>query len=693
MEPESSISVMAEADHREMPFVFEMRFFRLCRAGRGARVPVRRVVGKPMADESETPSLKAPLIRMLVRLWLCAMVSVPFCAAAQSAPAQPQTTLRTSADLVVVDVTVADAQLNPVHHLTAPDFTLLEDGKRQTLTVFEEHAADPSAALPPAPSFGPGTFTNYSDVPANGALTILLFDRLNTPMNAQTAVREQVLAYLREAPPRTRMAVFTLTTELKLLQGFTSDSELLRALVENNGDIQGASPLMNDAMNGDVPGSDDPMLNLLSQSLANTRGGSTALADLQQHAAERKSLRLQLRAKYTLEALNQLARYVANLPGRKNLIWFSGSFPISIPPDVDLENISGAGGSARGGGGRGAHSTSAFTVVASVEDEFRKTLDVLSRSQVAVYPIDARGLMGPPMSSLTDPGKSDVKDPGSFAKDNMEFSQQTSVEQGTMLEMARATGGKAFVNTNDLKEAVEKAIDSGSNYYTLAYVPANHHWNGAYRRIQVKADRPGVSLSYRRGYFADEPTAPAHRNEVAKAKSDVPRYSEIGAAMMRGGPDPTQLIFEAEVRPSSADAEPDPAPGNQAGKKISGPWRRYTVTFLTNPKAVNWTRQPDGAERFGLEFLTFVYDTDGKLINLQSSAIGGNVPADTYSSAMQHNLEYQQQISVPVKGEYYLRIGMRDSTSDRIGALELPVASVAKLPPAATGPAPAPAPK
>ena len=637
----------------------------------------------------------SPLIRRIVRLLLCAVAGIPICAAAQStpapaqtAPAEPPVTLRTSTDLVVVDVTVNDAQQNPVHHLTAADFTVLEDGKPQTLHVFEEHAAGPPAPMPAMPRLLPGTFTNFAAAPETGALEILLFDQLNTPMNAQGVVRNQVLQYLREAPPGRRMAIFTLTTDLNLLQGFTSDAELLRATVERNKGIQGASGLMNDPMNGDVPGSDDPMLNLMAQATAGP-GGSKGLAELQQQAAERRSFQLQLRAKYTLDALNQLARSMANLPGRKNLLWFSGSFPISILPDMDLENNSGGGAASRGGGGRGGTgATDPFRVEASVADEFRRTVDLLSRSQVAVYPIDPRGLMPPPMQSLTNPGKSDVRDPASFDKDNTRFSQQTTMEQGTLFEMAQATGGKAFVNTNGLEQAVEEAIDSGSNYYTLAYVPADRHWNGAYRRIHVKVDRPGVTLAYRRGYFADEPRAHVPRAEAQIARAEPDPSSAILAAMMLGEPDPTQLIFEASVRPTKADAEPDPAPGNQTGKKVSGPYRRYAVTFLANPKQVNWTRQPDGAERFGVEFLTFVYDAGGKLVNLASNDIGGNVPPDKFASLMRNNLEYEQQISVPVKGDYYLRIGMRDSTTDRIGALELPVASVATLPPAAPGSAP-----
>ena len=597
-------------------------------------------------------------------LLICALVLIPVDAAGQSAQAaqqQPETTLHANTDLVLVDVTVNDAQQNAIHHLTAADFTVLEDGKPQTVKVFEEHAAGPPVPLSPAPKFAPGMFSNFTGAPETGALNILLFDKLNTPMNAQTEVRDQVLKFLKEAPSGTRMAIFSLTTGLKLLQGFTSDPELLRALVLGKKGNQGASPLMNDAMNGDQPGADDPMVDNLTDTMGNDPDFATVLANLQQFEAEQQSFQLQLRARYTLDALNQLARYMSNLPGRKNLIWFSGSFPVSILPDPDLQNP--------------------FNVVASAEDEFRETVDLLSRSQVAVYPIDARGLMTEPMLDASNSGKAYASNPSAYGKNAAKFFQQTSEEHGTMDQMALATGGKAFVNTNDLKNAIEKAIDTGSNYYTLAYTPANRNWNGAFRKIEVKLDRPNVTLAYRRGYFAEDPLGQAHRNAPQNAKAGAADYSAIRTAMLRGGPDPTELIFVASVRPTSAESEVAIVQSNQASKKLSGPYRRYSVIFLTNPREVNWTPTPDGVHHCSLEFLTFLYDADGQLVNMQTNGIGANIPADKFSLLLKQNLQYRQEISVPAKGEYYLRLGMRDAGTDRVGALELPVAAVAKLPP------------
>ena len=299
-----------------MPFVFDVRPFRW-----------RRVVPRVMVA-------------------LLAAVAVPSYAAAHSAPAQSQTTLHTSANLVVLDVTVSDARHDAVHHLAATDFTVLEDGKPQTVTVFEEHGAGSPAPAPlaHAPRLAPGAFTNESAAPQDGALNILMFDQLNTPATAQADVRAQVLQYLRDAPAGTRMAIFSLTTELKLLQGFTTNPELLRALVEGKKGNPGASAVMNDPIHGggDQPGSDDAYIDnmraLLNQVASENGSASMAAAmeSLQQFESFQQSLQLQIRVHYTLDALNQLAHALSGLPGRKNLIWFSGSFPLSILPDPDL---------------------------------------------------------------------------------------------------------------------------------------------------------------------------------------------------------------------------------------------------------------------------------------------------------------------------------------------------------------------
>jgi len=622
---------------------------------------------------STEPKEGLVMLRICTRFFLCILIPVPLLSSAQNTPVEPATTLRTSADLVVIDVTVIDSQRKPVTHLEAADFSIIEDGRPQTIKVLEEHASSAPALRPllptVAPKLDPGTFTNESLVPAGGALDILLFDKLNTPEDAQTQVRDQVLKYLKEAPAGTRMAIFSLTTKLRMLQGFTSDPEVLRAMVEGKKGNASVPLFMADAVAGDrltnpvtgQPGGNNPGTQA-AQDLMVAYGLQSVLDGLKEFEANQQSVQLQARARSTLHALNLLARYLSNLPGRKNLIWFSGSFPISVVPDLSLKNP--------------------FVAMGDVEDEFRQTVDLLARSQVAVYPIDAQGLTDQPTMDAGNIGTGMSRGPGILAGDNQNFFAQTAGEQTTMNQMARDTGGQAFVNTNGLKGAIEKAIAAGSDYYTIAYTPTNHDWNGNYRKIDVKVDHPKIALSYRRGYYADDPSAPLKHNEQQAGKNAPPAYSALDNAMLWGAPDPTEIIFTAKMQLSIANPEDSVAPRNHVAPKIAGPFHRYTVKFTIDPAQVKCDPTPDGVHHCALEFRAYIYDASGAQINARSDGVKVNMPAANGANPIPRDIVYPLEISAPVKGDFFLRVGVRDVASDRLGALEVPIAVVALSPPA-----------
>ena len=575
-------------------------------------------------------------------------------------------TLKANTRIVVVDVVVTDSKQNAVRNLKATDFSLLEKGEPQTITHFEEHAAT-AAKLPPVPKLEPGTFTNYSLAPTDGPLNVLLLDSLNTPMKDQAVVRDQMMKYLKTARPGTRMAIFGLSSKLHLLQGFTSDPEVLRAVVSGKKGTAQASPLMDNAVSGDTVGSERPMDTMIEQ-MGNMPGMAEVTAQLQQFQAQQQSMQTMLRTEYTLDALNQLGRYLSGFAGRKNLIWFSASFPVSILPDADLKDP--------------------FAVVASMADEFHETVNLLSRSQVAVYPIDARGLMSAPMLDASNSGSKYARNPGAYGKDETKFFQQTADEHGTMLQMARDTGGKAFVNTNGLKEAVEKAVDAGSNYYTLVYSPTNKDWKGDYRKIEVKLAQQGYALSYRRGYYADDPNAHVSAARKEAAATAVP-HDSLRSAMLFGGPDPTEILFTASIFPASTSTEADLAKGNQAAPKVAGPYKRYVIYFLADPKAFTISDSGNGTRHIDMQFLTFVYGTEGGLVTSTGKRVVADLSAEQYKGLLQGGVRYKQEISVPTKGEYFLRVGLQDVASQRVGALEIGVEAVSKLKPLSEATAPA----
>jgi VWFA-related protein len=574
-------------------------------------------------------------------------------------------TLHTNTNLVVVDVVVTDEHQNPVHNLTQADFTLSEDGSAQKVKIFEEHTANAAAPQAPPLKLNPDIFTNYTPTPANGALNILVLDSLNTPLKDHPYLREQLLKYLKEAPAGTRIAIFGLSSHLFLIQGFTTDPDTLRAALNSKKAGGKGSPLFDNAMTGDAVGGDNPALEMATEAASGSQQSSASqaaafLANLQQFLAEQQSFMTQLRVRYTLDAFNQLGRYLSNLPGRKNLIWFSGSFPINIMPDGDLQNP--------------------FAVAANYENEFRQTVNLMARSQVAVYPVDVRGVMTLPMYDAGNSGRRYASNPTAFGKDQTKFFQNTGAEHSTMTQMAEATGGKAFFDTNALKEAVQKAVEAGSNYYTLAYSPSNPNWKGEYRKIHVTLARQGVNLAYRRGYFADDPNAPVHHGEPKISATDHEPYEAMRAAMMRGGPEPAEVVFLSKIRPASSSTENELATGNKINAKVTGPYRRYSISYALRPSDIDCPANAAGVRHCELEFLAYVYDADGNLLVSQASGIVVDIPPARLADVQKSGLQYHQTVSVPVKGEHFFRIGVHDRMSDHVGALEVPVARINRLP-------------
>jgi VWFA-related protein len=392
-----------------------------------------------------------------------------------------------------------------------------------------------------------------------------------------------------------------------------------------------------------------------------------------------ESYQKQTRIALTLDALDNLSRYLSGLPGRKNLLWFSGSFPINILPSPGVKYP--------------------FDSAASFENQFHRVVGELMRSQVAVYPIDGRGLMlGPPANT-----QDTVALPLATAvvmRDPKKFFDETASDHATMQDMANETGGMAFINTNNLTAAVKQAIEEGANYYTLTYTPSNREFHGDFRKIQVQLANAGLKLMYRHGYFADDLEAPAlAKPDIADAPQDAaplqlgkpsaavaqspngldPKGSAMRAAMQFGGPDPTEILFKAAINPVDGEPEVTVARGNRLEPSFSGPFKRCVVYIAVLPTDIRITPLPDGKYRLGVEMVTRVYNSNGELETSATTQAAGDIDGARYAVLMRGGLQFRQEISVPVKGQTFLRVGVHDLLANRVGAVEVPVSTVAKL--------------
>jgi VWFA-related protein len=587
----------------------------------------------------------------------------------------PTTTLNIGTQLVVVDVTVQDKANNPIRGLQRPDFVVSESKKPQTVKTFDEHTAAGfnRTKQPPPLHLPPGTFTDFQPVAPDDTLNVLLLDALNTPMNDQSYVRNQLQQYVKNAKPGTRIAIFGLTTHLILLQGFSSDPEVLKAAVEHRL-IPRASVLLDDPTGSNT----DP--DSLADAMSAAGASAEAVAGAQQFEAQNASFQIQLRTEYTINAFEAMARYLATFPGRKNLIWFSGSFPLTIFPDPSLEDP--------------------FAISMDFSDQLRDASNLLDKARVAVYPIDARGLQTLPMFDASRSGKGYAGNPGKMGADISKFNQTNAAEHMAMAQVAEDTGGQAFYNTNGLSDAVAKAIEAGSNYYTLTYTPTNRDPKGEYRDIHVQLEGSSatrnLNLSYRHGYYADDPKARHPSPSILAAPLTAPATGSPAyaiQAMQRGSPAPAEILFKVRALPDSTATEPTVAPRNQVNPdfNLKGPYRRYDLDFAILASDFSIPLQSDGNHHGAIEFVVMVYDADGRVLNAQGDTINLNITPENYAKAIQGAFNYRIQISAPAKGESFLRIGVHDLTSGRMGVVEIPTTTIDHLPPPQPFAAPPPA--
>jgi VWFA-related protein len=562
-------------------------------------------------------------------------------------------TLRVTTREVLLDVLVMDKAGQPVTDLKAADFTVTEEGDQQVIRRVEEHHPMPAAdvsRLSSVPVLPPNTFSNFTPVRNTNASIVLLLDAMDSPPAAQMEMRQQLIDYLKHMQPGPPVAIFQLDTEMRLIQGFTSDPKLLLAAAESKRDMP---------------------------SIARPTAAPRSYSG---DAVYRRTLMETLR-----NGMRMMGSYLAGFPGRKNLIWFTGQVPMTIM-GMGFGNPFRDGLSVREAG-----------------SEVTELTDVLTVSRVAVYPVDTQGLAVAPDFVMRRNG---FPSPASrvFDHTNMDL-------------VAEQTGGKAYYNTNDFTRVIEDVVRTGSSYYSVAYATTNTKWNGELRHIKVIVDRPEAQVQHKEGYYAynldkreqsgiaaieKRRAAPAAQTQSADAPSgsqapsspqgsdsgaDVPalgatvHHSAAGgfaAAMGLGAVPPTEIVFAARIQVDtnteklSKDAAMPPDNFLKPEWRHK-PFRNFTIFYDADVHRVRFTQTPDGMRHGSIEFVALVFTSDGEQVNSMDRTAQLDVTPNDYRELLVSGLQINEQIAVPVKGNFFFRLGVHDKTGDQVGALEIPV--------------------
>jgi len=571
---------------------------------------------------------------------------------AQAPAASQVPVFRTNARTVLIDVVVTQGNGEPVHALGKREFQVFEDGKPQAIDFFEEHMGRTLApgALPETPKMPTGVYTNVPPAPADDAVNVLLLDTLNMSTEQFSYARSAVLAFLNNVKPGTRLAIITLTDKVNFVQGFTTDTALLAAAVREKSKGGMSQSLVS---SGEIATNQENVAFLNSEGAAGagpagaTSGGSTMAAqDIQDAFATYQNFKNANRTRMTLEAISGIARYLAAVPGRKNLIWFAGDFPVVIFPKFDQRM-----------------EAEQNTIPTS---QIQKTADLLTSARVAVYPVFANGMMTEDILTSVNRSPSSAVNPTRMAAmSNMDAYIDSSSDRGALIagmnQIASDTGGKAIYNTNDLNAATLRAVSDGSQYYTLAYAPTNPKLDGHYRKVEVKVPDSHYRLSYRRGYNADDALTTGAATET----------DPLRPLLTRGLPSATQILYGVRVAPLA----PQPAPNaTRAGKnpKLTGPFTRYSVDFMIRLSDVRLDAAPEGSHSGKIQVGLLAYDRDGKPVNWVGATQGMSLKPDVYAAIHKSGVPAHMEIDLP-NSEVYLETGVYDWGTGKAGTLEIPL--------------------
>jgi VWFA-related protein len=352
---------------------------------------------------------------MTMGRWLLLLAVV---AAAQQ-PAPP--TFRAGAKLVQVDVVVRDKK-GPAAGLTKEDFTVLDNGKPQEIATFSvtSNKTAGTAARPLPPGAVSNRLTSDGDAPATQ--TILLIDQRSTPQTMQAYADQRIVKFLETRGKNDRMGIYAFGRDgLKSVQELTGDIELLRRAANN---LKPQDPVYFDCTG--------------TAGRAAMDCGIAALTD---------------RVTDTKHALEAIARHLASVPGRKNLIWITASFPLIIVlPDR----------------------------VVDFSPDMQEAARALNGAKVALYAVDARGLVpgNPAIGGLTIPGLD------------------------AMNLVTGITGGRALYADNGLDDLIRESVEDAELTYTLGFYPAQGSKNQDVHDLKVKLTRPGLTVRYRENYSA-----------------------------------------------------------------------------------------------------------------------------------------------------------------------------------------------
>ncbi|KXJ99064.1 MAG: VWFA-related domain-containing protein [Acidobacteria bacterium OLB17] len=540
-------------------------------------------------------------------------------AAAQDTPTRvpsptPEDVVKITTSLVQVDVSVTDKDGRPVTDLKPNEIRIFENGKERKLSGLSFVAGEPAAntggrptATERSATLLPGKKLSPNEV--RRAIAIVV-DDLTLSFESVVFVRRTLRQFVdRQMQDGDLVAIIRSGGAMGALQQFTSDKRQLYAAIDRihwnalgNGRIGTFNPV-------------EPKFPF-GQNADPGTGDETSLEDINKANAE---YRENLFATGSLGALNYVIRGMRDLPGRKSVLMLSEGFRLfTRDPGGNLSS------------GR-------------IIDAVQMVTDSANRAAVVVYTLDPRGLQVPMLDARdntlywtqedrdkeVDARAADLRD----TQDGLQY-------------LADETGGFAIINTNDLARGIRKILNDQS-YYLLAYEPDDSTFDPGklrYNKIEVKVDRPGAKVRYRRGFYnvGDKQLA-AERN----ANSD-------------------QRVIDAITSPFADNELPVHFNAIYSYDKQIGPFVRSLLHM--NIADLDFKKHPDGKMKAAFDIFAYAFGENGLVAAKQQKTYTISLTAENYEKMRASGFVYDFIFPIRKPGAYQLRLAVRDKGLDKIGS-------------------------
>ncbi len=502
-----------------------------------------------------------------------------------------------TSQLVVEVVTVKDKSGKTVEGLTAKDFTVTENGVPQQIKFFEYQKlpdAVPAAAVAAAPAIEqpkvqPVTRTQIApETPGdlhyrNRRLLVLYFDMTSMPVPDQLRAAAAAQKFIRtQMTPADLVAMMSFSSgAVKVLEDFTDDRDrLLNSLEKMILAEQGLDEDAADDSSSDTGaafGQDDSEFNIFN-------------TDRQ------------------LSAIQTAATMLGQLNEKKALIYFASGLRLN-----GLDN----------------------------QAQLRATVNAAIRANVALFTIDARGLVAQaPLGDAThgSPGGLAMYTGGSA----MAMMNGFQRSQDTLYALAADTGGKSLLDVNDLTVGIVQAQKAISDYYIIGYYTTNTTLDGKFRRINIAVKDVVAKLDYRQGYFAGK--------EFSKFTT-ADKERQLEDALMLGDPI-TELTIAMEVNYFQL---------NRA--------EYYVPVVMKIPGSELARARRGGAERTVIDFIGEIKDEYGTTIQNIRDKVDIKLSGETAAELSKRPIEYDTGYTL-LPGTYTVKVLARDDETGRIGTYQ-----------------------